>query len=254
MTAFPSVIDNAIGSGITGPGVFGHEDDPAKYVIERRRFERPSISVPGGPSFEWPLGVEGIVISGSATLAEHKYIGDNAVVLQVMHRDDRRIILSGMFAGVTGSENVRDLLEVVEADTPAAGKVLTLPAIILPKNQLVMVENYNFEHMQDDRNDSWTYTITLRRTGVRGLVKKPKVINTPVNPNSKKPKNKGKSGRVFTVRNGARTLRAVAKIVYKNDLRWREIYNKNQKALNKLDTPLHELPIKTLPLGMKLEY
>lgn len=253
MSAFPPEIDNTVGSTVSRRGVFGGDDDPAKYVIERRRFERPFLSIPGGDMFEWPGGIEGLQIAGNATLAEHKYIGDNAVVLQVMHRDDRRITLTGMFAGFTAAENVRDLLSIIEADTPQSGKILALPGIF-PKNQLVVIENYNFDHPQDDRTSSFNYTITARRTGVTGLVRRQPIIKSPVNPISTNKPPKGKSSRVFVVRAGARTLKSVAQVVFKDNTRWREIYNKNIKQFNKLSTPLHELPTKPLPLGMKLYY
>lgn len=251
MTAFPPVIKNSIGENIDRVGVFGATVDPAKFLIEIRRFERPKLSIPGGGEFIWPLGIEGARIYGTASIAEHLYIGDNSAVMKVMHRDNRRIEMSGMFPGLTGASNMRDLLEIITAGGPDEGKVLTLPGLF-PKDQLVMVESYEFGHPEDDRTQSWTYAITFRRQGVSGKVHRQPVINNPKNPTAKKKATK--TGRVFTVRNNARTLRAIAKIVYKNIQRWDEIYNKNQKALNKLGVSLHQLPTKPLPLGMKLHY
>lgn len=247
---FPPTIDEDIGGSISRAGVFGRSDDPAKYLIARRRFERPTLSIPDGLMFEWPLGTEGLRVTGNATLVEHLYVGDNATVLQITHLDNRRIEMSGMFPGLTGSENMRELLAVIVAESPDVGKVLSLPGIFI-QNQLVVADTYDFDHPQDDRNDSWNYTVTFRRQGTRGKVTRKQVITSPQNPNTTKP-NKGSTSYTFTVKTGARTLRAIAQLVLKNADLWREIYDLNQKALNKLDTPLYKMPTKPLPIGMKL--
>lgn len=252
MSSFPPKIENFIGEGDKRAGIYGFTNDPAKYLVERRRFERPTLAVVGGAEFEWPLGVEGIRIAGTAQLAEHLFIGDNAPVVQVMHLDNRRIELTGMFPGLTGSTNVQDLLTVITANAPA-GKVLTLPGSMTFAAQIVQVESYDFSHPEDDRTNSWVYSITLRRVGVGKKVPKPKVIKSPNVPHSTT-KPKGKPAKIFVVRAGVRTLRAVSKSVYKNADRWREIYKKNEKVLNSLHIPLHQLPTKPLPLGMRLHY
>lgn len=259
MSKFPPQIKETVGNEITRAGRFGRTTDPAKYLVERRRFDRPVLSVPGGPEFEWPLGIEGVRIHGGATLAEHHYIGDDAVSLRVMHLDDRRLELTGMFPGLTGIGNVNDLLNVITAEAPDDAKLLSLPGI----NSFaayVAVENYDFVHPEDDRTDSFTYTVTFRYTGrsTKRVIRIPVIVG-PVNPTTRKIKPKGKSTRIYTVKAGHRTLRSVASAVYKNPDRWREIYNKNEKALQTLQhidvyTPLHQMPTKPLPLGMKLNY
>jgi hypothetical protein len=252
VSSHPPTISDFIGEGDKRKGLYGPTTDPAKFVIDRSRFLRPTLLVPGGPTFEWPLGVEGIRVSGSAQIAEHKFIGDDSPSLQVTHLDDRRITLTGQFPGLTGSQNIQDILKVITY--PAKdGKVLTLPAIIFPTTQLVMVENYDFDHPEDERTQTWNYTVTMRfmRTGKR--LKKDKFIKPPHKGGKKKPP-KGKSTRVFTVHAGANTLRYIAKIVYGNANRWHDLYSKNEKKLNALRIPLHNLPNYRLPLGMKLNY
>lgn len=253
MSAFPPTVGGDIGSDLP-TGVFRRPGDTTKYLVERRRFERPRLSIIGGDEFEWPLGVEGISIAGTAALAEHLYIGDNAAVVQVMHRDNRRITMTGIFPGLTGSINVTSLLEIITAETPDNAKVLTLPFSIFHNTQVVVPETWNFDHAEGDASDSWTYTITFRRTGVSQKVIPPKTVKSPVNPAGNKTKPRGNSTRVFVVRNSASTLRAVASNVFDNPNRWREIYDKNQKALNKLNVPLVSLATKKLPLGMRLYY
>lgn len=252
MSAHPPVIKNEIGEELPN-GVFRRTGDPAKYLIERRRFQRPTLSVVGGPEFEWPLGVEGLSISGSAAIAEHLFIGDNAAVLQVMHYDNRRIVMTGMFPGSTGSENMRDLLEVVTAQSRDNAKVLTLPSRIFPKTQVVVPETWTFDHPEEDGNDSWTYSLTMRRMGVGNTVKPPKTTVSPTNPVHSTAKAKGKTTRVFTTTSKIRTLRTVASHIYHNPNRWREIYVKNSKALDKIGT-LAALNTKRLPIGMRLHY
>lgn len=236
------------------PPVIGSGTDQAKYLVAPNKFDHPRLSIIGGDEFVWPLGIEGATISGQVRVAEHLYIGDNAAVLQVMHRDDRRIELTGQFPGDTGSENMRDLLEIIQAETPDDGKILTLPGVF-PKQQLVVIESYSFNHPEDDSTASWDYTIALRRQGVGRKIAQPKPRpNPPALGSNRAAVAKGKSSRVFTVHAGGNTLRAAAQIVFKNPNRWREIYDKNQKVLNKLGVPMVQLPTHRLPYGMKLRY
>lgn len=252
MTAFPPVIGQSVGEGTKAKGVFGRSVDPAKYVVERARFERPVIQIPpNGPKFEFPVGVEGITVAGQVGAATHRYLGDNATVMQVTHRDARTIELSGIFPGITGSSNMQDLLEVITAVAPRGYWNLTLPSSIFPRVQQVVVMDYSFDHPQEDRDDNWFYSISLARTGTGAKVKKSTKTKSPSNPTSSV---KGKSPRIFTTTAGARTLRAVAQNVYKDATRWTEILNKNYKTLAALNTPLVQMQTKQLPLGMKLNY
>lgn len=251
-TTYPGHIDDVIGENDKRQGVYGRAEDPAKFLVKLGRFVRPTLSIVGGDEFSWPLGVEGIVISGSATLAEHKYIGDNAIIVQIMHLDDRRVNMTGMFPGVTGAKNVRALLAIIQAETPKGGKVLDLPGVF-PKAQFVAIESYNFTHPEEEHTDSWQYDITFRFVGVGKKIKQAKTIKPVGNPTSKKAP-AGKGSRVFVVKSGYRTLRAISRKVYGNANAWNSIYQKNKKVLNSLNVTPAQLPTKTLPLGLRLEY
>lgn len=255
MAAYPPTIKESIGENLPA-GVFKTRGDTAKYLIERRRFERPTLRIPPkGPKYEWPVGVEGIAISGNPGLAIHNYLGDNAPVVQIVHRDARRFEMRGTMPGDTGSENMRGLIAVIEAVAPLGYWILSMPSTIFTKEQQVVIENYNFEHAEDDNTGGWNYSISFLRTGVGAKKGKPKTTTSPVNPvGSTKKKPKGKSNRQFITKNGGNTLRAVAKLVYGNAARWREIYNKNTAVLNSLNLPLAQLQYKRLPYGMKLNY
>lgn len=252
MSASPPVIGDPIDSD--KPGVFTGGTETHKFLIPKRRIETPILSVVGGGQFVWEAGLEGLRISGSATIAEHRYLGDNAVVGFVTHRDTGRIEMTGQFSGKTGATNVRDLRQLIMQVTPPGGKILTLPNRVFIKQQLVIVENYDFSHSADDRTDSFDYTVSFLMVGIGKKVRSTKKTRPPSNPQASKAKPKGKPTRVFTTKNGASTLRAVAKIVYGNAERWRDIYNKNLKLLKSLNIPLHTLPTKTLPYGLKLHY
>lgn len=253
MTAFPPTIKDFIGMGDKRVGVYLNTNDPAKLLVERKRYERPVLRA-GGLSFEWPVGVEGIRISGSASVAEHRYIGDNDIVLDVTHLDDQQIVLTGMFPGLTGTTNMEQLLQVIRAPQPPKGKVLVLPRAVFSNEIVGVVASYDFDHPEEDRNSSWNYTLTFRRTATGRKTNKPKKISSPVVPTTKHTtKPRGKSSRIFTVHAGANTLRAIAKLVYGNSNRWGDIYNKNKKALKPYG-PLHSIPTKRLKLGLKLNY
>jgi len=214
---------------------------------------------PKGPEFEWPNGIEGLRVQGQVGNARHKYIGDNADAVQVMHRDSRTFEMTGQFSGITGSQNVHELLDVITADSTVGYWLLYLPpggsSSLVFMEQQVNIEGYDFNHAQDDRMDSWDYTITFIRVGIGKKAKKiTNIVGSPQNPAGSKKPPKGKDSRTFTIHAGGRTLRAAAQLVYGNPERWNEIYKKNLKALNALKIPTHILPTKNLPLGMKLHY
>ena len=254
MTATPPVISpHSIGED-KRPGVFGGEETAA-FLIQRARIDSPSLAVPGGVTFTWDAGLEGFVVSGQATVAEHKYIGDNAVVGFVTHRDSRRIEMNGVFLGKTAIDHMQDLIEVIMAETPPNGKLLTLPWQVYIKQHYVIVNDYSFSHPADTRTMDIEYTINFLDLGPGKKKTKVKVkAGSPVNPRSKKGKEKGKSSRVFITKDGGRTLGAVAKLVYGNSDRWNEIYTKNKKLISSLKIPTHMLRTKVLPVGLHLTY
>ena len=254
MTHYPPETSDPIGENLPRGVVFGYGTDPARYVVDKDRIRKPRFFIIGGDEFVFPVGTEGFRISGQPTNAEHRYLDDNALVVRTMHRDARRIMLSGVFPGATGTANMGDLLELIAAVNPPDFKRLSLPGVFVAEQQVV-VEDYDFNHDEQNRTGDVVYQVTFLRVGIGRKLKKPKTTSPPDNPTvSKRAKKTGKPSRVFTVREGARTLRAIASLKYKDPNKWRSVYNLNTKALNNLDIPLHKLPTSALPLGMKLRY
>ena len=244
MTPRPPVVQP--GGELWRPG-----EDNSRYLIPPSWFEHPSISIPGGATFIWPLQVEGFRLVGNAQLGIHRYLGDDEAVVEVTHRSESRIEMSGVFPGKTGVANMRELRDICVAKTPKDGKILRLPGIF-PNEQYVVVENWDFSHSEEERTEEILYNITFVKTGIGKRVQR-KTPKYP-SPNPKRVRNKGKSSRVFTIRAGVRTLRGVANKVYGNHNRWREIYNLNVMTLNHLGIPFHQMPTKQLPIGLGLRY
>jgi hypothetical protein len=234
-----------------GGSFYDPEGDTSKFTFRPRVFDHPSLQVPGGDTFVWPLGTEGFRLTGNAQLGIHRYLGDDAAVVEVSHRSESRIEMSGEFPGKTGVLNMRALRDVLEAPTPEDGKVLRLP-LVFTHEQYVVAENWDFNHAEDDRTETVVYTVTFVKTGFGKRVKPVKDFTPPPNPTRKG--NKGQGARTFRVRDGARTLRAIAHIVYKNSARWSELYALNKQALNKFHIPFHQIPTQRLPLGFRVKY
>jgi len=245
MTAFPTQ---------ARPSRYVLGEDAAKYVITRSQFERPTLRIPpNGATFEWPLGLQGFRISGRVGNAQHLYLGDNAPVVQIVHRDARSFEMSGEFLGKTASQNARDLMEVVTSPNPQGYWILRLPAGIFPKEQLVVIDGYDFDHTPEDRTDSFSYTIAMIRTGVGNTISgqsDPDATNPPGGPTTNPPR--GETGRTFTTRDGADTLRLIANIVYGDPSLWQQIYQKNKEFFDKFNIPLVKLQYVVLGPGMKL--
>jgi hypothetical protein len=237
----------------------GTGQDSARYLIPDSQlyFKRPRL-ISGTREFVWPIGVEGFRRSGSALLAIHRPIGHNTSTIQVINKDESRIELTGTFPGRTAKDNMIALIDVIMATTPEKGKVLVMPGIF-PREQYVYVENYDFVHDAEDRTHSIAYTITFIREAVGDKIKN--VIGKPPVPNpTAKKKPKGKPARTFTVKDGARTLRAIAQAVYKNPDKWRQIANLNDAYIQKALKPggvqvnAHQLPTFRWPIGTKFRY
>jgi hypothetical protein len=229
--------------------------DSSRYTVLLGSFLRPSLSVPGGPDFEWPLGTEGFTRSGSAALGVHKYIGDNAAVVDVMHNEEGRIEMTGLFPGKTGNDNMIELLTVLQWNTPKTGKLLSLPGL-LKDVQHVVAESWNFAHAEGDWSNSIEYTASFVLVGTGPTLKVPKISLPGPNPTTRV--SRGQAQHIFKVKDGARTLRAIAKLKYgKADL-WTKIYSLNKPILTKFlkdnNLSLHQLPVRLLPLGLKLRY
>lgn len=244
MSAFPA---------LARPGRYSPTEDPAKYVVNRTKFQRPTLRVaPNGLEFEWPLGLQGFRISGQIGVAQHLYLGDNAPVVQIVHRDSRTFEMSGEFLGATGAQNSRDLMEVVTAVAPQGYWILRLPAGIFPKEQMVVISGYDFDHPQEERMDSFTYTLSMIRTGVGAAIPGSTNIETDnVSGNTPTGPSRGTTNQTFTTRDGADTLRLIANIVYGNPNQWQLVYQKNKTYLDSLKYPLVQLQYVVFGPGLK---
>lgn len=231
---------------------FKRGDDVARVLLRPGQFRRPTLAIPGGQEFEWPGGTESWSLTGSAALGIHKYINGNAPVVQVVHRDESRIILAGQFPGLTGAQNARELYDLLVHEGPPQGKLLDLPGVFRKKLR-VHAENWNFSKADED-HQSVNYEITFVKVGVFGdSDDDSKLVVPPGNPTST---GKGGSARTIRVKEGMRTLRAVASNVYRDPAKWRQVYDLNRAKLNKLypGTSQSEFQTKMLQLGLELAY
>lgn len=226
-------------------------EDTARYLLRPGlNFRQPYIAVPNGARFVWPVGTEGFQYSSSASLAVHRYIGEEDIEVNVIYRDEPHIEMHGTFPGNTAPALMRELMQVLEARTPGQGKVLWLP-YIFPRILYVAAESWSFDHEVGDRSRSLGYRISFLKVGV-GRRKKIPPPEEPTSPGEKPP------ARYFKVKDGYRTLRKISKKVYKDDKKWLRLYKNNKKKLDKhfkdKGTPRHKFATSRLPLGMKLRY
>jgi hypothetical protein len=229
----------------------GDKNDPAQYIQPPGVvFFRPWLSIPGGSAFIWPLGIEGFSLTIDPTLGIHKYIGANAVAVNVMHRGEESITLSGSFPGDTGAMAMRALRDVVYAEQPPGGKILYLPGI-LPYAQRVAVGHTSFDRSADDRGSDLTYSIEFKRTGLAKKYPTPKLVNPTPQPRSAP---KGGTSRVFKATATVHTLRAIAQLKLHDANKWKSIYDKNVKFFTIHKVPMHTVPTYKLPIGTKIYF
>ena len=234
--------------------------DPAKYLVPDVNLyhKRPTLQS-GDNVFVWPIGAEGVRQSGTATLAIHHYIGDDDADVQIIHKDESRIEMTGTFAGITGVDNMAALRLVIRHETSDPGKILFLPGIF-ERVQFVVVETYDFVHSADDRTHSWDYTISFVRTGAGRRISDPHGAPAPPNPGTRTTP-RGRPTRFITVKTGLRTFRTIAKKVYGNANKWAFLVSKNQQlisdakmSLSDIGIPYFNIPTYQWPLGTKIYY
>lgn len=238
----------------------GDPDDSAMYVLEPgANFLRPWISVPGGRAFVWPLGVEGFSLTIDPTLGIHKYIGDNAVKVDVVHKGEEHLSMTGTFPGVTSIDAFRALRDIVYADTPERGKILYIPHLFT-YTQRVVVVSARFDRPEDGRGTDLSYTIDLVRLGPGTTVHEDQLVD-PEPQGGAAAKTSGAKGasdagvhRKFVVNGTYNTLRKIAALKLKSASKWRVLYDKNQGVFRRLHIPAHEAPNKRLPLGTVIYY
>jgi hypothetical protein len=220
----------------------GRGQDPARYLIYPGTINAPGRHTPGNLRharpylvnghrlYAFPIGVEGFRRSGQAQLGLRHFLGDNTVDGVTMHYEEARITLSGMFPGTTAQQNMVECINMLRSHTKERGLILYAPGVF-NREQFVLPENWDFSHDADDRTHSIDYTITFVRIGEGKRAKDPKGTPPPRNPTAKR-KPKGKPERIFTVRQGVRTLRGIAKVVYGDPTKWPQIVQLNRSQLS----------------------
>lgn len=239
------------------PTIIDHaREDTARYVVPLGAFLRPRLYIVDGEEFVWPLGTEGITVSGAATVAEHKYIGGNALVVDVTHLDASRIEMSGMFPGLTSTANVRALRRLCRLPNPSDYKRLEVPGVF-SQAQRIVAENWDFTRVEDDPH-AWTYRVSLIVVGTNQIPTKnvggttTLIGQTPSNLKTMR----GEPAHVVTVKQGAQTLKAVAFQAYGDASKWKIIYMANRDVIQQAlgDVPLVAAAVARLPVGIKLKY
>lgn len=228
-------------------------EDSAKYLLDPDDdFARPYIAVPGGRAFVWPVGIEGFELQDQAELGRHKYLGEIELDVDVTHKAETTITLSGVFPGWTSVDNMNALRQVFYADTPERGKILHLPGI-LPNLQYVVAERQSFSHAMDDRTQDISYSFSVVKVGTGQRAPDPAATQPDTGRSNI---GKGRGTRVFKANSKSNTLRRIAYAVFRNGARWTELYaiRANSKWFDSRNVPSHQAPDYRLPVGTPIYY
>lgn len=234
--------------------------DTAKYIlVPDSDFERPYLAVPDGNAFIWPLGTEGFELTETAELGKHKYLGEIELDVDIIHKSETNIILSGIFPGHTSVDNMLALRQIFYADTPERGKILHLPGI-LPFLQYVVGESMRFSHPEDDRTQDISYSCTFVKVGTGkaapgsagGTVSSSAVGTSSDGPVTAPPK--GSFTKFASAQPGQNTLRQFARTFLGNANNWAALYNdpRNHAIFDALGIASHEVPDYALPTGTQV--
>jgi hypothetical protein len=229
----------------------GSSSDDAQYIQPPgTEFYQPYIAVPNGPAFIWPLGVEGFSNSISPTVATHKYIGDNHVEVNVVHRGEEHVTLNGNFIGDTAVDSMSALKAVVYAVQPAGGKILYLPGIFAYA-QRVAIGDTSFDHGADERGGDLTYSIEFYRIGIAERVDAPDLADPTPQPTSGK---HAATKHVFKSTAKVNTLRRIAALKLGSVSKWDRLYTLNEKLFVRLKVPKHKAPDYHLKIGTSIYF
>lgn len=218
------------------------EYDTARYLLDPDDdFPRPYLLVPGWRAFIWPLGVEGFEIQDQATLGRHKYLGEIELDVDVTHKGETGITLSGIFPGHTSVANMQALRQVFSVDTPERGKVLHLPGI-LPNLQYVVGETFTYTHAEDERSQDIAYSCSFVKVGTGPKAK----AAAPAG-------NTARTTKKFVSNSRYNTLR---KIATRLKMSWTNLYavKANAAWFDKRNISSHRAPDYRLPNGTVIYY
>lgn len=250
----PPLPPSAIGEDIANAVPETIRDTARFLLIPDRDFARPYISVPGGPTFVWPLGVEGFEIQDQAELGIHKYIGDIQLDVEVTHRNQTTINLSGVFPGHTSVKNMLALRTVFQAEQPPGGKVLHLPGI-LSQAQFVACQSLTSTHAEDERTQDIVYAASFIRIGTGASADS--ASSAPiVTASTGTPVPRASGSRSFHATATVNTLRKIAQNVFGDARKWSLLYSNKTNAawFNKKNIPTHKIPDYRLPPGTTVYY
>ena len=168
--------------------------DPARYLVNPGVWN-PSLkrTTPGQLAharpwldsgrniFVWPTPTEGFSRKGSNQLALHHYIGQENVDVQIIHRGEKRIELTGVFPGLSAQQAMVNLENTLNDDPPDIGMTLNVPGVF-DQVKFVQVESWEFTHDTDDNTHSISYSVTFIVMGEGQRVPDPTGSDPPVNP------------------------------------------------------------------------
>jgi hypothetical protein len=227
--------------------------DTARYLrLPDQDFARPYISVPGGPTFVWPLGIEGFELQDAAELGIHKYIGDIQLDVEVTHRNQATLVLSGIFPGHTSVKNMQALRLVFQAEQPPTGKILHVPGV-LAQAQFIACQSLTSSHAEDERSQDITYSLTVIRVGTGTDVPgSAPIVTAPTGT----PKPSASGSRSFHATATVNTLRKIAAKLYGDAAKWTMLYSNATNAtwFTKRKIPTHKIPDYRLPIGTVVHY
>lgn len=228
----------------------GNPNDTASYVLRPGvNFVRPWLGIRNGPAFQWPLGLEGFTLSIDPLLGIHKFIGDNAVTVDVLHAGEEHFTMQGSFLGLSAPALIRALRDVVYQGAGSEGKILFIPEI-MSHAQRVEVVHAEFSRAQDSRGKDADYSIEFVRLGTLNAISSlvAPIIPTPQVATGKK----AKSSKSIQVDAKHNTARKIARWKLGDATKWRTIYNANEKFYNNNNVKLAKAPDYRIPNGTKI--
>lgn len=228
----------------------GDPKDSAAYLLTPGvNFIRPWLAIRNGPAFQWPLGLEGYTMAIDPLLGIHKFIGDNAVTVDVLHAGEEHFTMTGSFPGNSAPALIRALRDLVYQGAPAEGKILFVPEI-MSHAQRVQIVHFESSRQETDRGRDTAYSIEFVRLGVLNAISS---MTTPIIPVPLKTTGKTtKSTRSVTVDAAHNTIRKIAKWKLGDQNSWLTVYNANNKYFENNKIPFVKSPDHRLPTGMKV--
>lgn len=227
----------------------GGVDDTAHYLARPGiDFLRPWLAIEKDVAFQWPLGIEGYTQVTDPLLGTHQFIGDNKVVLDVLHTGAESITLTGSFPGDSAPALSQALREVVRRVAPR-GKILYVPEI-MTHAQRVQVSHFECDRPQDSRGRDLTYSIEFQIMGLAG-VSQPQFTVSPVQTTAA---SKGKGARTVKTDSVHNTLRKVALWKLGSLSKWRQIYDLSETWFINHNIHIAEAPNYRLPIGTVLYF